>query len=369
MNNVDKQYLGLLNDILVNGTEKETRAGRVKSVFGRMMRFDFKEGFPLLTTKKVFTKGIIHELLWFLKGDTNIKYLVDNNVHIWDDDAYRFYCETIKKNNDTLDILPKHPEWYNDYKQKFEILSKEEWHQGVLEGRKLHVVIDEKSYLMSYTPNTWEYEYTFGDLGPVYGKQWRNQFGKDQIQDIIDKLKTNPDDRRMLCVTWNNYDIDKMALPPCHTMMQFYTRELSIHERFDWLCKHSDVKYDDITLDLLEEYNVPKRELSCMWNQRSVDSSLGLPFNITSYGILTHMIAEVCNMVVGELICSLGDCHIYLNQIEGVEQQLARDPFKYELPNLRFARKIDNIDDFKFEDIIIENYKSYDKIKMPLSVG
>lgn len=368
MNNVDKQYLGLLKDILENGTEKDTRAGRVKSVFGRMMRFNLKEGFPLLTTKKIFTKGIIHELLWFLKGDTNIKYLADNNVHIWDDDAYRFYCETIKKNNETLDILPKHPEWYNDYKQKLEILSKEEWYQGVLEGRKLHVVIDEKSYLMSYTPNTWAYEYIFGDLGPVYGKQWRNQFGKDQIQNIIDTLKTNPDDRRMLCVAWNNCDIDKMALPPCHTMMQFYTRELSIHERFDWLWRNSDIKYDDITLELLEKNNVPKRELSCSYNMRSNDWCCGQPFNAASYALLTHMIAEVCNMTVGELVYFGGDVHVYCNHIEQAKEQLLRQG-NDKLPKLRFARKINNIDDFTFDDIIIEDYYPEPPIKYQLNVG
>lgn len=350
MNNVDKQYLDLLKDILENGTEKDTRAGRVKSVFGRMMRFNLKEGFPLLTTKKVFTKGIIHELLWFLKGDTNIKYLIDNNVHIWDDDAYRHYCNLVKKHNEKEKL-------YSAIKPNIvEIVSKEEF---------IEKIKNNENILLNYS------KYTFGDLGQVYGHQWRH-FGisnTDQIQNIINTLKTNPDDRRMLCIAFNPDVLEDVALPPCHTMMQFYTRELSIYERFDWLCKNSEFKYNEITLDLLEENKVPKRELSCMWSQRSVDTSLGLPFNTTSYGLLTHMIAKVCNMAVGDLICSLGDCHIYLNQIEGIREQLTRDPNKYDLPKLKFAREINDIDDFKFEDIIIENYQSYDKIKMPLSVG
>lgn len=322
MNNVDKQYLDLLKDILDNGIEKETRAGKVKSVFGRMMHFNLKEGLPILTTKKMYAKGIIHELLWFLKGDTNIKYLVDNNVHIWDDDAYRYYCELIKKNNDKEKI-------YSAIKPNIvEFLSKEEFLQNV----KNNVEI-----LLSYG------NYTFGDLGPVYGKQWRS-FGvteTDQIQNIINTLKTNPDDRRMLCVTFNPDVVNKVALPPCHTMIQFYTKPLANG----------------------------KRELSCMWSQRSVDAPLGLGFNVLSYSLLTHMIAQVCDMEIGEVICSLGDCHIYLNQLDGVKEQLTRDPHKFDLPFLELNPMIKNIDDFKYEDFKIINYQSYDKIQMPLSVG
>lgn len=350
MNNVDKQYLDLIKDILENGVEKETRAGRVKSVFGRMMRFNLKEGLPLLTTKKVFTKGVIHELLWFLSGNTNIKYLVDNNVNIWTDDAYRYYKQLVDSHN-------KKEKIYSAMKPNIvDVVSKEDFVENIKNGTEI---------VLSY------HKYTFGDLGPVYGHQWRH-FGRsntDQIQTIIDTLKTNPDDRRMLCIAFNPDVLDKVALPPCHTMMQFYTRELTLFERFDWLCKHSDFKYDEITKDILEENNVPKRELSCMWSQRSVDVGLGYPFNLLSYSVLTHMIAEICNMEVGDIICSLGDCHIYLNQTEGINEQLSRDPYKYELPKLKFTRKIENIDDFKFEDIIIENYQSYDKIKLPLSVG
>lgn len=322
MNNVDKQYLDLLKDILDNGIEKETRAGKVKSVFGRMMHFNLKEGLPILTTKKMYAKGIIHELLWFLKGDTNIKYLVDNNVHIWDDDAYRYYCELIKKNNDKEKI-------YSAIKPNIvEFLSKEEFLQNV----KNNVEI-----LLSYG------NYTFGDLGPVYGKQWRS-FGvteTDQIQNIINTLKTNPDDRRMLCVTFNPDVVNKVALPPCHTMIQFYTKPLANG----------------------------KRELSCMWSQRSVDAPLGLGFNVLSYSLLTHMIAQVCDMEIGEVICSLGDCHIYLNQLDGVKEQLTRNPHKFDLPFLELNPMIKNIDDFKYKDFKIINYQSYDKIQMPLSVG
>lgn len=246
MNNVDKQYLDLLQDILDNGVYKETRAGFVKSVFGRQMRFNMKDGLPILTTKKVFTKGVIHELLWFLKGDTNIKYLVDNNVHIWDDDAYRVYLEICN----------------TEIK-----MTKEEFLEAVKEG-KTYAFPTKKEGILKY--------YKAGDLGPIYGHQWRKQGEKqiDQIQNIIDMLKTNPDDRRMICMAWNTFDFDKMALPPCHYGFQVYTRKLTPIERLEWLWEHSNGEYDEWkspTKQSLDDLGVPERELSLMWMQRSCD--------------------------------------------------------------------------------------------------
>jgi thymidylate synthase len=344
MNNVDKQYLDLLQDILENGTYKNTRAGWVKSVFGRTMRFNLKEGLPLLTTKKVFYKGIIHELLWFLSGDTNIKYLVDNNVHIWDDDAYRWYLELSK----------------GCKKQ----LTKEEFLEYVKNPTSFALPTDKDGILKHYKP---------GDLGPVYGHQWRKQGKKqiDQIQNIIKMLKTNPDDRRMICMAWNTNDFDDMALPPCHYGFQVYTRVLSNFERLEWLWEHSDGEYDEwktASEEKLDELNVPKRELSLMFNMRSNDFCCGNPYNISQYSMLAYMFCEVCNMVPGELIYVGGDVHVYENHFEPAKEQLQRKGSE-KLPILRFTRRVDNIDDFKYEDFIIENYNPDPSIKYPLNVG
>lgn len=338
MGKTDKIYLELVKDILDNGVEKNTRAGEVISVFGRQVRFNLKEGLPMLTTKKMFSKGCIIELLWFLKGDTNIKYLLDNNVHIWDDDAYRFYVEKVNKHNELCDFFKQNfsknvPVVYHH----IEPCSKEDFIEKCKNGEK--IFLNDQPYFFDVSP----YNYVYGDLGPVYGKQWRG-FGNlkvDQIRNIIDTLKNNPDDRRMLCLAYNPCDLYCVALPPCHVMFQFYTKPLPNG----------------------------KRELSCMWTQRSVDTMLGLPFNILSYAILTHMVAQVCDMEVGELIGSLGDCHIYKNQLEGVEKQLQRDPTKFNNPKLKLNSEVKDIFKFTYEDFSIENYRSEDTIKFPLSVG
>lgn len=338
MNNVDKQYLDLLQDILDNGVYKETRSGAVRSVFGRMLRFNLQEGFPILTTKKVFTKGIIHELLFFIKGDTNIKYLVDNNVHIWDDDAYRWYNTLYKKYGETA-------------KDKETFLK----------------------YVRLGATHTFDsHEYVYGDIGNVYGLQWRNWRGIDQINNLINTLKSNPNDRRLIVSAWNVKDLPDMALPPCHYAFQCYTTPLSNIERLNWLCEHSNGEYDEwktATSEQLDELNVPKYGLNLMWMQRSVDSCLGLPFNISSYSILLSMIAQCVHMIPNELICSLGDTHIYENHIEGAKEQLSRNPYKYKLPRLWLNPEITDIDNFKFEDIKIIGYESYPSIKYPLSVG
>ena len=347
MNNVDKQYLDLLKDILENGVEKDTRAGKVKSVFGRMMRFNLKEGLPLLTTKKVYTKGIIHELLWFLKGNTNIKYLIENNVNIWTDDAYRYYCELINKNNQiTKEMFPE-----DKSSQQVTLLkkvSKEEFIQNVLEEKEIKIITDKLFFFPTEEGNTSERfvnyntNYKFGDLGPVYGRQWRSFgiSGFDQIKNIIETLKNNPDDRRMLCVAFNPDVLGEVALPPCHVMFQFYTKELENG----------------------------RRELSCSFTMRSNDFCTGNPYNLGSYGLLAYMIAEVCDMEVGELIYNGGDVHVYLNHLEGALEQLSRNGSD-KIPQLKFARKIDNIDDFKYEDFIIEDYEPDLPIKYQLNVG
>lgn len=383
MSKVDVEYASLCRDIMAHGAVKETRSGKVISLFGRMMRFDLSECLPILTTKKMYTKGVIHELLWFLSGSTNIKYLAENNVHIWDDDAYRWYLQQVDKHNSLSDLKKGDIEntlssFFNDGEKpisvendgqenfylldppvvkKIEPFSKEEFLSAVLRGDKISFV---------QKPS-----YTCGDLGDVYGKSWRSfgTSGRDQIKEIINTLKANPDDRRMLCVAFNPDVVDSVALPPCHVMFQFYTNKLSFVERIEIARKQTEAVKDNISVEELDVLGIPKRKLSCMWSQRSVDFGLGWCFNLLSYSILTHMIAQVANMVPDEIICSLGDCHIYENQLEGIHEQLERDPSKYGLPRLVLNKDINNIDDFTYDDISIEGYESYPKITMPLSVG
>lgn len=340
--NADRLYLGLLENIL-NGTEKDTRAGKTKSVFGRTMRFDLSQGLPVLTTKKMFMKGCIHELLWFLHGETNIKYLVDNGVHIWDDDALRYARKE----------LANRPGG-----EQFKDMTKEEFLEHVK------------------NEDTWG-SYRFGDLGPVYGKQWRSwggfgnvEKGVDQIKQVIETLKTNPDDRRMIVTAWNVGELNEMALPPCHYFCQFYTREMSYAERLQYAENALGLKMErSLEEKEMDELGIPTRKLSCMWSQRSVDCGLGLPFNIASYAILVHLIARCVHMVPDELIFSGGDCHIYLNQIDGIKEQLKRDPMRYRSPWLLLTPGITDIDAFTYDDIKIMDYHSYPAIKMPLSVG
>ncbi len=258
-----KQYLDLLQKISTDGVVKGDRTGTgTRSIFGHQMRFDLAEGFPLLTTKRVFLKGIIYELLWFLKGDTNIKYLVENGVHIWDNDAYRHYTEVCAKEG----VTP---------------IFKELFLNAVIDGENSEIE-----------------GYTFGDLNHVYGHQWRS-WGKsngeviDQIADVVRTIKESPNSRRMIVSAWNVAEIDDMALPPCHVLFQFY---------------------------------VADGKLSCMLYQRSADTFLGVPFNIASYALLTQMIAQVCGLEAGEFIHTLGDTHLYLNHFDQVAEQLSRSP-------------------------------------------
>lgn len=359
MNNVDKQYLDLLRDVIENGSERKTRSGLVKSVFGRMMRFNLNEGLPLLTTKKVSTKGIIHELLWFISGSTNIKYLVDNGVNIWNDDAFRYYNEIAVKNDRCMDERM--------IKMGYHILSgisKEEFLEKVKSGEKVRVV-------HCVDGGKQESEYKYGDIGAMYGKNWRSfgSSGKDQIDEIVDLLRNYPTSRRIILTCYDPDTVDEAALYPCHILYQFYTKELTLGERID-LYKQTlkEGEQCNITETFLNYIDIPKYKLSCMMNIRSNDLPLGCPYNICSAALLTHMLAHVCNMTVDELVYVGGDCHIYENQLDGVHEQLKRNGSSV-LPQLSIQGDIMSMDDFNYDSFVINNYHPDTPIKFPLSVG
>ena len=356
MNNVDSQYLDILKEVLNYGCYKQTRSGEVYSKFGMSMRFNLREGFPVLTTKKMFTRGFIHELLWFLKGETNIKYLVDNNVNFWTPDAYRFYGELLDRNTKVLG------------KETVNKVSLEEFVENVKEGKQIKLAVK-----FNENQNPVYIYYTFGDMGDIYGKQWRHWGNRDydQIGMIIRTLKKNPNDRRLLLTGYNPEIVKDIALPPCHTLYQFYARPLNKMERLDWCQEHIEGTQEWVypTDEKLDELNVPKYGLSLWFSCRSQDLPLGTPANIMSASLLCSMVAQCVDMIPEEVIWNGGDCHIYHNQIEGVQEQLKRDPHKYELPKLWLNPKIKNMDDFTIDDIKIEGYESYPTIKMPLSVG
>jgi thymidylate synthase len=386
MNTIDKKYTDLLQDILDNGVTKQDRTGTgTLSVFGRQIRHKMSEGFPLLTTKKMYFKGIVTELLWFLRGDTNIKYLIDNNCHIWDGDAYKNY---LIEDSKVLPNMSKEKMTEMDFR-----LSKEEFINKIKTDD--------------------EFAKKWGDLGPIYGKQWRSwneiysdweKFdgggvddgvelklfahkglmtrkkikGIDQIANLINDLKTNPDSRRLMVTAWNPSDLELSVLPPCHYGFQVYTRELSDDERQKWVIdnvdwvrnaedpKHEANKYLYRGEPKIYGDTVPKRAISLMWHQRSCDFPLGIPANIMSYAILLMMLAKQVNMVPEELIGNFGDCHIYLNQIDGVKEQLTKEP--YPLPSVKLSDKVVNdLSEYTYQDIILENYQSHPKIYFPLS--
>lgn len=336
MKNVDQQYQELLLDILENGCRRNSRSGEVISVFDRNIKINMSDGFPLLTTKKMFFKGSFHEMLWMLKGETNIKYLISNNVHIWDDDAYRFYCELMNKHNSIPSI------------DRYTFFDKDVFLSHCLKQTKIRILDNNQLY-------------TFGDLGPVYGSQWRNfnNDGIDQIENIITSLRTNPDDRRLICTAWNPSQLHNMALPPCHYNFQLYTRPLREDER----------KQIMVNRNITDLATVPTHELSLKWIQRSCDFFLGVPFNISGYALLLSIIAHCVNMTTGTLTGSFGDCHIYANHIDAVKEQLRRDPCLYKLPSLKINTASQDINNIQFDDLEIINYESYPKISAPLSVG
>lgn len=295
-----KQYLELLDKICREGVVRDDRTGTgTKGIFGYQMRFNLSEGFPLLTTKRVFLKGVIHELLWFLKGDTNIKYLVDNGVHIWDSDAFRYYNELCVKHG----VLP----------------------------------VDKDTFLAAAGIESPIEGYRFGDLNNVYGYQWRSWpkpggGSIDQIQGVIDTIKSNPSSRRIIVSAWNVADVGSMALPPCHTMFQFFVAE---------------------------------GKLSCQLYQRSADTFLGVPFNIASYALLTMMIAKECGLEAGDFVHTLGDAHLYLNHLEQAKEQLKREPRK--LPKMHLRDGVKSIFDYTYDDFELEGYDPHPAIKAPLS--
>ena len=348
MNNIEHDYLKLLHDILNNGVEKQDRTGTgTISVFGRQIRHDMSLGFPLLTTKKMPFKTIVTELLWFLRGDTNIKFLVDNNCHIWDGDAFKNFMNTSEGDPDLI------------------------WNQ-------------EQFIEMIKTDD--EFAKKWGELGPIYGRQWRNwnaifDGGVDQIQNLINDLKTNPDSRRLMVNAWNVGELNQMLLPPCHYGFQIYTRELSWEERSK-LLDTTEGPWDSIATitTAMDKQKLPKRAISLMWNQRSVDTFLGLPFNIASYALLLKIIAKEVNMVPDQLIGNLGDVHLYSNHIEQAKEQLTRQPF--QLPELWCLDEYhyltdeelvgpipfdEKIKEFRPDFFTMHNYEAHPHIKAPLS--
>ena len=356
MNSIDKSYKDLLRHILKNGIKKEDRTGTgTISIFDYSIRFNMKEGFPLLTSKKMYMKGVIHELIWFLSGDTNIKYLVENDVHIWDGDAYKNYLSKVSFSSNPYDrnILSS---------EQMEIEGK------IIDGFGSFKIGDNftKSQFIDKIKNDELFAKRWGDLGPVYGKQWRNWNGIDQIKRLIDDLKSNPDSRRLMVNAWNVNEIDKMTLPPCHYGFQCYTHEMTIDDRVNEWCESmgKSIYYgDDMTHDKLDSIGFPKRKLSLKWTQRSCDAGLGIPFNLASYGLLLLLLSKEVNMIPHNLIFSGGDCHIYLNHIEKLKLQLSQKTFK--LPKIELNN--DSLFNLKYDDIKLIDYNSSPSINMILS--
>ena len=439
MNNLDLQYQALLQDILTNGTLKKDRTGTgTISVFGRTIRHKMSEGFPLLTTKKMATKSIITELLWFLRGETNIRQLNEQKCTIWNGDAYKKYL----KNTD----MPI--KWLFN-KSGIEPCEGDDFYRHYTEKEFIKKILEDQEFAQVY-----------GDLGPIYGRQWRHWEGPkdisirdgqypngefkwryekehvDQILNLVNDLKNNPDSRRLMVNAWNVPQISQMTLPPCHYGFQLYTRELSTRERVEWYNARNRYKVHEDFMDNIISHEkiddvlgknrpIPKRAISLMWQQRSVDTFLGLPFNIASYGLLLSILAEEVNMVPDELIGNLGDTHLYLNHIDQAKEQIGRDltleerielaskdkafdpgdfgvgqqvdderchlvcdsymvprrtRVPYPLPKLYINTEFWNpegvldgsgydaiIHEMKVEDFIIENYVSHPKIDAPLS--
>ena len=318
MSIVEEPYLQLIRDILEKGHEKSDRTGTgTKSLFGYQMRFNLAEGFPLLTTKKVPFGLIKSELLWFLRGDTNIRFLLEHNNHIWDEWAFKNWVESDEYHGPDMTNFGLRAQEDDNFNKVYQDEKKKFW-QKIVEDQ--------------------EFANKFGNLGDVYGAQWRHWQTRngetiDQIKDVIETIKNNPDSRRMIVTAWNPEDVPLSALPPCHTLFQFYVND---------------------------------GKLSCQLYQRSSDVFLGVPFNIASYALLTHMIARETGLEVGEFVHTLGDAHIYLNHLDQVNEQLQRKP--NDAPTLWLNPEKKNIMDFEMEDIKVKNYHSHSAIKAPVAV-
>ncbi len=350
MNPQEQQYLDLLTKLLDAPFKGDRTGTGTHSIFGHQMRFDLTQGFPLLTTKKVHFKSIVVELLWFLRGDTNIRYLLQHGCTIWTEWRYKAFCQ-------------------NEYTPR---LTQKEFE---------HYIIHNDAFAAQW-----------GDIGKGYGYQWRSfgeagehtswgsltnivQEGFDQIAWIINEIKTNPDSRRLIVSGWNPHEVNQVDLPPCHTLFQFYVQNLSLPERIEMLLKRADLeefhlssrsRSDEEWEDICETHNVPKAKLSCQLYQRSCDCFLGLPFNIASYALLTHLIAQECGLAVGEFVWTGGDVHLYSNHVDQAKEQLTRTP--YPFPKLGLDLKGKSIFDLEPSDISIIDYVSHPAIKAEVAV-
>lgn len=386
MNKVDTEYFRIVNDILTNGRLKKNRTGvDTIGIFGAQAKYNVDlNAFPLLTTKKVHWPAIVHELLWFISGDTNIKYLVDNNVRIWNEWAYKKYSDW----------------WENRAKFYTSPENMERDIPAVQENKLTQEEFVEKIKFDESFANRW------GELGEgTYGRMWRDFpfftivdktdpstmpkfkslgtkgtycgdepltfLGRiDQITKVLEKLKNNPDDRRMIVSAWHPHWVDHCALPPCHCLFHFHTEELTLEERIDILQKQVGPvnlpKFEMWIIQKLNEENIPHRRLNCLLYQRSVDTALGKPFNIASYALLTAMIAQTVNMVPGMFTHSMGDTHIYVNHIDGLKLQLTREPKK--LPRVWLNPEVKSLFDFKYDDIKLLDYEFHPTIKFDVAV-
>lgn len=357
MNNVDKEYFRIADLILTKGKRKDNRTGvPTISIFGAQSRYDLSEGFPILTTKKINFAAVTHELLWFLSGDTNIKYLVDNNVKIWNEWPYKKYCDSLSQYQ--YRNLPK--------------LTQDEFVENI--------------------KNSKDFADQWGNLGAgTYGRMWRDfpsdaredngarVHGVDQIETVLDQLRKDPDSRRIIVTAWHPYYVNKAALPACHFCYQFYTEELTLEEREEIYSNtifkkgygigspyNNDNQSDDLKHANLDSIDIPKRRLSLNLTQRSQDYFLGAPFNISSYCLLIHLFCRELNMIPGEFINSIGDVHLYENHIEQIKFQMQQE--SKPLPQLLLRPSIENVLDFKFDDILLENYQHGPVIKAPVAV-
>ena len=356
-NQTDKNYLDLIDLILNEGTKKGDRTGTgTISYFGPQMRFNLLDGFPLITVKKTYHKAITHEALWFLNavdpfyqefGNTNIKYLVDHNVSIWNEWAFEPYLKTIGKDY----IKPNDPQFETEWKQEMDLF--------------INKIKTDNEFAKQY-----------GELGPVYGKQWTNwgshtdKNGINQIEQIINKLRNRPDDRRIIVSAWNVAEIENMALPPCHAFFQFYSVEMDNNDRLKSFEKWARLNGYDITGMSVDQafnhYNFPKRKLSVKLYQRSADVGLGVPFNIASYALILEMVAQVTGHLAYEFVHTFGDAHIYLNHLDKLTT--LKENESYPLPTITLDKSIKELNDFRIEHISINNYKSHAHIPLKVAV-